>query len=147
MWIQSTHTIVRGMWHCCQTLWIILDNLNPRNAVGAHGMGGQREDGLKQAVPSSLCVGLGPYGKQLATLPLGRHRAAVIARLASAGTLTGPRCYRHGARGEGLKAPARKVNRCLWQATGALMAIHLSLFHQTTRPAWAALQSLMCICH
>ena len=38
MWIQSTHTIVRGMWHCCQTLWIILDNLNPRNAVGAHGI-------------------------------------------------------------------------------------------------------------
>ena len=26
------------MWHCCQTLWIILDNLNPRNAVGAHGI-------------------------------------------------------------------------------------------------------------
>ena len=36
--IQSTHTIVRGMWHCCQTLWIILDNLNPRNAVGVHGI-------------------------------------------------------------------------------------------------------------
>ena len=67
----------------------------------AQSWGGTREDGLKQAMPSSLLVGLGPHCKQLATMPLGRHGAAVIARLASAETLTGSGHYRYGARDEG----------------------------------------------